>query len=80
MARTEAQKRAVKVVRAAARDVVAAIDRRSVEMVGTDFWASFHFDCSVIKFDESNYMRGADGQRKALRITYPIFVSKGSRA
>ncbi len=79
MARTEAQKRAVKLIRAAARAVIAEVDSRSDERVGTDFWAAFHFHCSLTKCDESNFFRGADGQRKPMHITYPIFVSKWSR-
>ena len=41
MVRTEAQKRAVKLIRAAARAVIAEVDSRSDERVGTDFWAGF---------------------------------------
>ena len=81
MARTEAQKLAVKVVRAAARAVIAEIDRRSVTSVGTDFHALFHFNCAGKGrgFPETNYMV-VNGERRQLWITHPIFVSKWAKS
>ncbi len=79
MARTEAQRRAVALVRAATRDVIDKIDRRSGGMVGTEFRAYFHLDCTGKGpgFPKTNYMV-VNGKRRPLWITHPIFVCKWS--
>ncbi len=73
MRRTEDQRRAVALVRRAARAIVQQIDEGSPSFLGTEFYALFHFKCTRIGPIETNWIRDANGKHP-LRITHTISV------
>ncbi len=73
MRRTEDQRRAVALVRRAARAIVRRIDEGSPSFLGTEFNALFHFQCTRIGPVETNWCDYGNG-RRPLHVTHTIFV------